>query len=162
MKFTWQWMLMILLVGVPNPSRAQCAGMGGGHDHGSGSHSHGAQGVSKNEKKDRQAIQKLLSSEPGRAVALEEIMADRDFMSLLFARVAGLPELRAQALEQFEPGGGARPEGERGADQPPARAPVETAVSYVCPMHSDVISNRPGTCPKCGMTLEKREARRGS
>lgn len=26
-------------------------------------------------------------------------------------------------------------------------------VSYVCPMHPDVVSDRPGTCPVCGMAL---------
>ena len=25
--------------------------------------------------------------------------------------------------------------------------------SYTCPMHSDVVSDKPGKCPKCGMTL---------
>ena len=25
--------------------------------------------------------------------------------------------------------------------------------SYVCPMHSDVTSDKPGKCPKCGMDL---------
>jgi heavy metal-binding protein len=27
---------------------------------------------------------------------------------------------------------------------------------YVCPMHADVKSKRPGKCPKCKMTLEKK------
>ena len=27
---------------------------------------------------------------------------------------------------------------------------------YVCPMHEDVTSNKPGKCPKCKMKLEKR------
>ena len=27
---------------------------------------------------------------------------------------------------------------------------------YVCPMHQDVKSKRPGKCPKCKMTLEKK------
>lgn len=26
---------------------------------------------------------------------------------------------------------------------------------YQCPMHPEVQSNAPGTCPKCGMTLQK-------
>ncbi len=30
------------------------------------------------------------------------------------------------------------------------------AVVYVCPMHPDVTSNKPGKCPKCGMELEKK------
>ena len=29
--------------------------------------------------------------------------------------------------------------------------------SYYCPMHPEVISNKPGTCPKCGMDLEKKK-----
>jgi hypothetical protein len=27
---------------------------------------------------------------------------------------------------------------------------------YVCPMHEDVRSNKPGKCPKCKMKLERR------
>ena len=30
-------------------------------------------------------------------------------------------------------------------------------VEYTCPMHPEVITNEPGDCPKCGMTLEKKE-----
>ncbi len=29
----------------------------------------------------------------------------------------------------------------------------ETAKSYTCPMHPEVISDKPGKCPKCGMEL---------
>ena len=28
---------------------------------------------------------------------------------------------------------------------------------YTCPMHPEVISDKPGTCPKCGMDLELKE-----
>lgn len=28
---------------------------------------------------------------------------------------------------------------------------------YTCPMHSDVKSDKPGKCPKCGMNLEKKK-----
>jgi hypothetical protein len=31
---------------------------------------------------------------------------------------------------------------------------------YTCPMHSEVIANKPGKCPKCGMTLVKVEAKK--
>jgi FtsP/CotA-like multicopper oxidase with cupredoxin domain len=31
--------------------------------------------------------------------------------------------------------------------------PVEAPVSYACPMHPDVTSTDPGTCPQCGMKL---------
>jgi len=34
---------------------------------------------------------------------------------------------------------------------------VKTAV-YVCPMHPEVQSDKPGKCPKCGMDLVKNEA----
>jgi FtsP/CotA-like multicopper oxidase with cupredoxin domain len=30
---------------------------------------------------------------------------------------------------------------------------VQPASSYVCPMHAEVTSSEPGTCPKCGMRL---------
>jgi hypothetical protein len=31
-------------------------------------------------------------------------------------------------------------------------------VVYTCPMHPEVTSDKPGTCPKCGMDLVKKEA----
>ena len=31
------------------------------------------------------------------------------------------------------------------------------AVQYTCPMHPEVVSDMPGNCPKCGMTLVKKE-----
>ncbi len=36
---------------------------------------------------------------------------------------------------------------------PPAAA---SAVVYTCPMHPDVVSEAPGSCPKCGMALVAR------
>jgi len=33
----------------------------------------------------------------------------------------------------------------------PAASPV--AQKYTCPMHPEVISDKPGKCPKCGMKL---------
>ncbi len=30
------------------------------------------------------------------------------------------------------------------------------AGTYTCPMHPEVISDRPGKCSKCGMTLAKK------
>src|SRR5260370_11577423 len=43
------------------------------------------------------------------------------------------------------------------APQPPAATPpADSKVEYVCPMHPEVVSDRPGSCPKCGMALEPR------
>ena len=33
---------------------------------------------------------------------------------------------------------------------------AERSNEYTCPMHPEVVSDRPGTCPKCGMALEPR------
>lgn len=35
----------------------------------------------------------------------------------------------------------------------PQMAQADTSVKYVCPMHPEVVSDKPGACPKCGMTL---------
>jgi hypothetical protein len=31
--------------------------------------------------------------------------------------------------------------------------PINTGISYTCPMHPEITSDKPGTCPKCGMDL---------
>ncbi len=34
-------------------------------------------------------------------------------------------------------------------------------VKYTCPMHPEVVANKPGKCPKCGMALvEKKEVKK--
>lgn len=40
-----------------------------------------------------------------------------------------------------------------------SRGAEEVAVIYACPMHPEVTSTTPGKCPKCGMTLVKRETK---
>jgi hypothetical protein len=37
-------------------------------------------------------------------------------------------------------------------------ATMEVAkVQYTCPMHPEVISDKPGNCPKCGMALVEKK-----
>jgi len=38
----------------------------------------------------------------------------------------------------------------------PTGATAKTVDVYTCPMHPDVCSDKPGECPKCKMTLEKK------
>lgn len=35
----------------------------------------------------------------------------------------------------------------------PTTGPTASGVIYTCPMHKEVVSDRPGKCPKCGMKL---------
>jgi hypothetical protein len=43
--------------------------------------------------------------------------------------------------------------------QEKASEEVSENVIYTCPMHPEVISDKPGTCPECGMFLEKKEVK---
>ena len=37
------------------------------------------------------------------------------------------------------------------------KSPVGNTDDYTCPMHPEVHQDKPGQCPKCGMTLVKKE-----
>lgn len=77
----------------------------------------------------------------------------------------------ARSLREDPPLPGASTEGWPGlaADRPAAPAtqdhgqsgahehratPDQTSAAFSCPMHPEVTSDEPGTCPKCGMKLE--------
>src|SRR5512147_110711 len=36
----------------------------------------------------------------------------------------------------------------------------DTKTVYICPMHSEVVQDKPGKCPKCGMTLVAKEVQK--
>ena len=40
-----------------------------------------------------------------------------------------------------------------GNETKPVPATPAAAQKYTCPMHPEVISDKPGKCPKCGMNL---------
>lgn len=42
-------------------------------------------------------------------------------------------------------------------NMPESSSKQEISQMYVCPMHPEVMSQKPGKCPKCGMTLKKEE-----
>ena len=39
----------------------------------------------------------------------------------------------------------------------PATSTEVAKVQYTCPMHPEVISDKPGNCPKCGMALVEKK-----
>jgi len=40
-----------------------------------------------------------------------------------------------------------------GTEAKPTPAASVAAQKYTCPMHPEVVSDKPGKCPKCGMNL---------
>ena len=49
---------------------------------------------------------------------------------------------------------GHHPHTAEGAEPSLASPPSAAGTVYTCPMHPEIRQDHPGTCPKCGMTLE--------
>ena len=47
--------------------------------------------------------------------------------------------------------------GTRSTKEKPATSTEVAKVQYTCPMHSEVVSDKPGNCPKCGMALVEKK-----
>jgi P-type Cu+ transporter len=82
--------------------------------------------------------------------------------------LAGAREAMAPAVIQLGGLGARRPpqhptrsDHPTGSAEHPTRSDEHTAglsTEYTCPMHPEVVTDRPGACPKCGMALEPRVA----
>ncbi len=44
---------------------------------------------------------------------------------------------------------------------PPAKTKPDLRQQYTCPMHPEVVQDKPGSCPKCGMALEPQDTSLG-
>jgi len=148
MTLHWtKWAVAVVLALTPRLVSAQCMGGSGG------GHQHGGEAAAKSERKTDKAIRDLLSEERKRGLLMEAALADPQFMRDLIDTMAEFPEWRALAAERLGVAG-LTPQPGRPADE--GAAAKTDSVVYSCPMHPEVQSNRPGTCPKCGMRLERR------
>ena len=62
------------------------------------------------------------------------------------------PSEPGDAHAEHQHGGAAAPT-ETGTKDEPAGGGEKKATTYTCPMHPEVVSDKPGRCPKCGMNL---------
>ena len=65
------------------------------------------------------------------------------------------PELQT-GMEMTAPAG-TSPGMPQAGESVPSSRPARTV--YTCPMHPEVLSDKPGRCPKCGMALVRKEGK---
>jgi hypothetical protein len=73
------------------------------------------------------------------------------------AKAPAAPVAKPEPLGQ--PAAAGSPSGAKPASPAPAAPAQGAAAAYVCPMHPQVKSDRPGTCSVCGMSLVKAKAK---
>ena len=134
----------------PSTVRAQC---GMGHTMGS-AHDHGTKETAKETTKHDKEIQKLLADKGARARLFDVIAGDDSWFRELLVRGFETDRGRRMGIEAIHQAGvgasSGRPAGD--AEQDSAAVTVEV---YRCPMHPEVVSSSGGSCPECGMALER-------
>ena len=74
---------------------------------------------------------------------------------------AALPPLVATALDSGERGVSPADSVKTGEASKSDKTGRQPGIVYTCPMHPEVISDKPGRCPKCGMNLVPKEPGEG-
>ena len=80
-------------------------------------------------------VNKMMSSRAGKQVTVTGHISEQD----------GMRMMTVETVEKQGAAGKGTSEGKK------------AAVLYTCPMHSEVVSDKPGKCPKCGMDLVKKK-----
>src|SRR5262245_60361895 len=89
-----------------------------------------------------------MSVDPARAAGSWEYKGQRYY----FCNPSCLTRFQADPEHYLHHG----PMGMAPAPAPPSKPAAGEKVEYFCPMDPEVISDKPGSCPKCGMALEPR------